>query len=706
MTAFRIDITDRAIAVVTFDLEGEKINKLSTPVGAELEELLRELKENPHLKGLVLISGKPEIFIAGADIHEILAIHGREEGAQKSEQAQRLPNLIESLPFPTVAAIHGVCLGGGLELVLGCTYRIATSHPKTKLGLPEVQLGILPGMGGCYRLPKLIGLRSALEMILAGATWPADKALKRGLVNEVVPKEILLQRAEQAIEEKAWKKRQKRFSLLEWALEKNRPGRNFIYRRAKDDIIKRTRGHYPAPLKALEVIYEILDRGLTDGLKIESEGFGYLSETAVSKNLIDLFFQSEAIKKKTGVSDSSIQPMKIHSAAVVGAGVMGAGIAQLLADREIPVRLKDVQEQAVAKGLFHAAEIFEKAVLRKRLGRRDLIRKMNYISPSTEFFGFKKVDVVIEAVVEDLEIKRQLFETLESKVTDEAILATNTSSLSVSEIGALCKNKERLVGLHFFNPVHRMPLVEIVVDPVTSAKTVATSVQFIKELGKIPVVVKNAPGFLVNRILMPYLNEAAYLLSQGIPVSVIDETMLDFGMPMGPFTLLDTIGIDVAQKVAHILYRGFGERMKPHDILDRVVASGFYGSKNKKGFYIQNGKQKIENHAIYSALGLTPKKEEHISEEWQMRMVVQMIHEAIRCLEDGIVQDPSHLDLAMIYGIGFPPFRKGLLWYADQLGGDKVLSELDIFHRRYGIRFAPPNILKEWVRSGRKIYGN
>lgn len=704
MTAFRLEITDRAIAVVTFDLEGEKVNKISTAVGPDLEELLSELKQNSHLKGVIFISGKPDNFIAGADIHEILSIQSVEEGMQKSQAAQRLPNLIEGLPFPSVAAIHGACLGGGLELVLGCNYRIATAHPKTKIGLPEVQLGLLPGMGGCYRLPKLIGLRAALEMILAGASWSAEKALKHRLVDEVVPKEILLARALNAIEEKAWKKKKGRFSPLEWALEKNRLGRNFIYRRAKENLIERTRGHYPAPLKALEVIYEVLDRGLTDGLKMESQGFGYLAATEVSKNLIALFFQSERIKKEGG--DAGVMAQKIHSAAVIGAGAMGAGIAQLLADREIPVRLKDVHEKAVAKGLSNARGIFEKAFSRKRLNRRELVRKMNLISPTTDYVGFKRVDLVVEAVIEDLKVKRDLFSTLESKVKADTVLATNTSSLSISEIAVLCQDKTRVIGLHFFNPVHRMPLVEIVVDPITSQQTIATSVQFIKELGKVPIVVKNAPGFLVNRILMPYLNEAAYLLSEGIPISTIDEVMLDFGMPMGPFTLLDAIGIDVAQKVAHILYQGFGDRMKPHDILDRMVAAGFYGTKNKKGFYEQQGKIRSENRAMYTVLGITPQKLGLVSEEWQMRMGVQMIHEALRCLEDGIVSDPQRLDMAMIYGIGFPPFRKGLLWYADQLGVDKVLSELDIFYRRYGTRFEPPRLLKQWVEQGRKIYGD
>ena len=385
---------------------------------------------------------------------------------------------------------------------------------------------------------------------------------------------------------------------------------------------------------------------------------------------------------------------------------MGAGIAQLLADREIPVRLKDVDSIAVARGLSQARGVFEKALSRKRLSRRELLRKMNLISPATDYVGFKRVDLVIEAVIEDLAVKRDLFATLESTVKADAILASNTSSLSISEIAKHCHSTGRVIGLHFFNPVHRMPLVEIVVDPMTSPQTIATSVQFIKELGKVPIVVRNAPGFLVNRILMPYLNEAAYLLSEGIPISTIDEAMLDFGMPMGPFTLLDAIGIDVAQKVAHILHRGFGDRMKPHDILDRMTAAGFYGIKNKKGFYVGEGKSRSENREMYTVLGITPKKIEHISEEWQMRMVVQMAHEALRCLEDVIVSDPKHLDLAMIYGIGFPPFRKGLLWYADQLGADKILSELDIFYRRYGARFEPPTILKEWVQGGRTIYGN
>jgi len=685
--------TKNNIAIVNFDLEGEKINKISTPVGEELEKVVKELSKQTLLKGMILISSKPDIFIAGADINEILAIQNVEEGIQKSAHAQRLPTLIESLPFPTVAAIDGACLGGGLELVLGFTYRIATNSDKTKLGLPEVSLGILPGMGGCCRLPEVVGLRPALDMILGAKVWPAIKCLKTGLVDEMVPKELLLSRAIEVIEKGLWKKRKKsKFSLLNLLLEKNRLGRSFIYKKAKESILQKTRGHYPAPLKALDVIYECLDRGLTDGLKKESEGFGLLVETETCKNLIGLFFQREATKKLTGSSNTSLKLQKIKHSAVIGAGAMGAGIAQLLSFKNISVRLKDVNELALGKGLAVCRKLYQELVDRRHLTSRELDQKMFLIGPTTEFRGFKRVDLVIEAVVEDLAVKQKLFSALESSVSKDAILATNTSSLSISDIAAQCQYKDRVVGMHFFNPVHKMPLVEIIVDPITSDQTVVTIVELTKQLGKVPVVVKNKPGFLVNRILMPYMNEAAYLLEEG--------------MPMGPFTLLDSVGIDIAQKAAHVLHQTFGDRMKVHPILDQVIQAGYYGNKNQKGFYKREGKRRVENKAIYSVIGFKPKEQEYISDEWETRMVFQMINEAALCLEEKIVASPGELDMAMIFGIGFPPFRGGLMRYAHKLGVEKVVSELDILHRRYGERFKPASYFKNLAAQGGKIYAD
>ncbi len=713
MKAFKVRITENSnfpIAIVTFDLEEEKINKITLEVGEELERLIKDLHKTPTIKGMILVSAKPDIFIAGADIHEILSIRSAQEGMAKSSEAQGLPTLIESLPFPTVAAIHGACLGGGCELVLGFTYRIATDHPKTQIGLPEVSLGILPGMGGCVRLPKLVGLQGALDMILGAKIWPAKKCLKTGLVHEMVPQELLLDRAIQVLEQGLWKKKKSfSFSAISWGsflLEKNRLGRHMIYKKAKDMILNRTRGHYPAPLKALDVIYECLDRGLTDSLKIEAEGFGQLSDTEVSKNLIRLFFQREVAKKQTGVASSHLQPKKIKHAAVIGAGAMGAGIAQLLSYKDISVRLKDVNEEAIAKGLKYSRKLYQDIVDKRHMTPRELEQKMSWIGPTTELYGFKKVDVVVEAVVEDLSIKQKLFTSLEAKVPHDAILATNTSSLSISDIAAQCDGKDRVIGLHFFNPVHKMPLVEIVVAPETSDQTIVTMVEFAKTLGKVPVVVKNSAGFLVNRILMPYMNEAAYLLEEGISASTIDEVMLDFGMPMGPFTLLDAVGIDICQKVAHILHHAFGDRLRPHAILDRAVEAGYFGNKNGKGFYKGAEKNKKENSMIYSILGVYPKPQEYISEEWQNRMVFQMINEACLCLGDGVIKSPADLDMAMIFGIGFPPFRGGLLRYAHKLGVGKVYSELEILHRRYGVRFAPAPYLKNLVETGRKFYEN
>ena len=702
MSAFHVDIKNQ-IAILTFDLEGEKINKISSEVGKELETILNRLKVEEGLKGLILISAKPDIFIAGADINEILSITTSQEGTEKSLDAQRLPTLVEHLPFPTVAAIHGACLGGGTELALGFKYRIATDDPKTKIGLPEVSLGILPGMGGCVRLPKLVGLQNALDMILAAKSWQAQKCLKTGLVDEVVPKEILLERAIQVIELGLWKKKKrKKLTLLSLLLEQNRLGRNLVYKKAKEQILKKTGGHYPAPLKALDVIYETLDHGITDALKIEAQGFGDLSDTGVSKNLIGIFFLQEKMKKQKGVEDPNIQPRKIESSAVIGAGAMGGGIAQLLSFKDISTRLKDIHEKAVAQGLAHAHALYAKLVERKKLTKRELDQKMSLIHPTTDYTGFKHADMAIEAVVENIEVKQKVFLELEKRMHPQAILATNTSSLSISDIGENCSKKDRVIGLHFFNPVHKMPLIEVVVAEETSPQAIVTTVDFAKRIGKVPIVVKNKAGFLVNRILMPYMNEAAYLLEEAIPMTLIDKVMVQFGMPMGPFTLLDAVGIDIAQKAAHVMYKTFGERMKPHEVLDRVVQAGYLGMKNKKGFY----KNKKENTSIYSIIGVKPRPQDYVSEEWSQRMVLLMINEAALCLEEKIVKSPEVVDIGMVFGIGFPPFRGGLLKYADQLSSAKILSELQILHRRYGDRFKPASLLETMAGQGGRFYGN
>lgn len=714
MSAFQLEIKNKSIAILTFDLPNEKVNKITQEAGRELERILKDLERNTQIEGLILISGKENIFIAGADINEILAIKTEKEGYEKSNRAQRLPTLLEAMPFPTIAAIDGACLGGGLELVLGFTYRIATDSSKTQIGLPEVSLGILPGMGGCYRLPKTIGLQAALDMILGAKVWPAKKCLKTRLVHEVVPQHILLKRAIEVIEKGIWEKAKGlEFSFSRLLLEKNRLGRNMIYKKAKSAILSKTHGHYPAPLKALDVIYEGLDRGITDALHVESQGFSELAKSDICKNLIGLFFQREATKKLTGVSNPDIRPKKIKAAAVVGSGIMGAGIAQLFSFRNIPVRLKDTNTEAVAKGLSTIRKIYDDLLKKKKITFRELEQKMFLIGPSTEYWGFKKSDIVVEAIVEDLSIKQKVFSTLESFVTHETILASNTSSLSISEIAAQCQFKERVIGMHFFNPVYKMPLVEVIVDPMTSDQTIATTVELVKHLGKVPVVVQNSPGFLVNRILMPYINEAAYLLAEGIPISLIDDVMLDFGMPMGPFTLLDEVGIDVAQKVAHILHKAFGDRVKPHMMMDRVVQAGFYGKKNGKGFYTcprESGdpskEAKKENQTLYSLIGIRPRPQESVNPEWETRMVMSMVNEALLSLSEKIVSSVEELDMAMIFGIGFPPFRGGLLKYAHSLGLEKVYTELDILHRKYGERFKPAPYLIHLIETKQRLYAD
>jgi 3-hydroxyacyl-CoA dehydrogenase/enoyl-CoA hydratase/3-hydroxybutyryl-CoA epimerase len=696
-------------AWVELNLPGEKINKLSSPLMLRLKQVIAELSTSNY-KCAVFISRKPNIFIAGADIEEIKALKTCDDAENACLMGQGIFRELENLKIPTIAAIHGACVGGGCEMILACDYRIATNDPSTKIGLPEVNLGVLPGFGGTQRLPRLIGLQAAFDIILAGKTVPAQKALKVGLVDKCVPKEILEKQARIKVLEilkSGGKKRSDHYKprgmqnkLLESFL-----GKYVIYNQVGKTLSKRPACFYPAPRKAFEVVKATYGGNIEKGYAKEAKAFGELAVTDISKNLIHIYYMTEGVKKQTGVS-SDVKPNEVKSVGVLGAGTMGGGIAQLAAERDISVRLKDISLDAIGKGLKAAADIFSKALKRRKINKYEYQRKNGLISGGTDYSGFKSIDVVIEAIVEDLNVKKKVLAELETFTKPEVILASNTSSLSISEMSKALARPENFAGMHFFNPVHRMPLIEVIRGEKTSDLACATVYALSKKMGKTPIVVKDGPGFLVNRLLMPYLNEACYVLSDGASVETIDKALLDFGMPMGPLHLIDEIGIDVAAKVAKILHQGLGIRAEAGPLMNKVVDAKKLGKKNGSGFYLydSSGKKLSVDPKLYEILGLKTPTNPFTKDEIVHRVLFPMINEAAQCLEENVVTSAEAVDLGMIMGTGFPPFRGGILKWADKLGSEKIADELEMLASKHGERFKPTAPLLRMAKSNKRFY--
>lgn len=702
------------VALLEFDLVGEKVNKLSSPVMARLKEVVEELRSS-KFKAVVLISRKSKIFVAGADVDEIKKINNKEDFMKVLEQAHSILNSLEDLPLVTVAAIHGACLGGGCELVLACDYRICSDSPETKIGLPEVKLGIFPGFGGSIRLPRVIGLAGSLDIILAGKAVDGRKAEKLGLVDACVPSNQLEGRALSWAREKVAEggKKRKKVYRPKGAANKFMEsfiGKKIVFSKAKQSVLKETKGFYPAPLAALDVIKETYgDSNRERALKAEMKGFVEVAVTPVSKNLIDLFYMMESVKKQNGLEPGkNVKAKDVKNMVVLGAGTMGGGIAQVAADKGIVVRMKDINNEALALGLRHASDIFKKYLKRRKITKYDYDAKMSLISGTLDFSGFKNTDVTVEAIVEDMNIKKKVISETAKHMRPDALIATNTSSLSVTEMAEAHPNPANFVGMHFFNPVDKMPLVEVIRGPKTSDEATTTIFELSKKMGKIPVVVKDGPGFLVNRLLMPYMIEAMFILQDGMSVDVVDRYYTHkFGMPMGPFRLMDEVGLDVCIKVVKIFHKSLGDRIEIPKVLEPMQNSKRLGKKGKRGFYLYDdkGQQLSVDLSVYSDLGLPAPTNPLTEKECLERGVFQMVNEAALALhQDHIVREPQDVDMAMIMGTGFPPFRGGLLKYADSLGTQYIAGELELYASKCGARLKPTVSLANMAKSNRKFY--
>lgn len=714
------EIDARGIGWITFDDPDRKLNVLDEDVMrrfARVVETAHQAAAQGRVKAVVIRSGKPDSFMAGADVEAIAALEDPLDAERKIRVGQAIFMEVERLPVPTVAAIHGICVGGGVELALACRHRVVSDSPRTRMGLPEVMLGILPAWGGTTRLPRLVGLQAALDLLLTGRQIDARRAHRIGFASEVFPAAVLRQAvadfALRTLETPGQHPRPKR-GLMTRLLDDNALGRRVVLAAARKRVRAQTGGHYPAPLRILEILQKHGGGDVDASLDAEARAASELVVGTVSKNLIHVFHMREAARKGTGVADPSVEPRAVSSLAVVGAGVMGGGIGQLAAANGIRVRMKDVRHEAVTGGLQHARSLFDRAVDRRKLTRREAAQRMELVSGGLDWAGFGNAELVVEAVVERMDVKLAVLQETERHVSEGCILATNTSSLSVDDMARGLQRPDRFCGMHFFNPVHRMPLVEVVRGAASSDEAVATVYALALKLGKVPVVVRDGPGFLVNRILAPYLNEAGWLLGDGASVEDVDGAARAFGMPMGPLRLIDEVGIDVSAHAGASMARALGERLAPSPALEALGTSGRLGRKGHRGFYLypqgnkgRGGKKERVDASVYTDLGIagSPRRGGPVGAEViRRRLVIPMMNEAARVLADGIVATAGELDLAMIMGTGFPPFRGGLLRFADILHPRGVLDRTRELHDTHGSRFAPAPLLEELARDNFTFY--
>jgi len=706
------EVDSDKIGWITFDDPDRSLNVLTEAVmrrfGSCLDEARAAGRER-RITALVIRSGKPDSFIAGADIDAIAAIEEPGEAETKIRMGQAVFTDLASIAVPTVAAIHGVCVGGGLELALACSHRVVSDSKKTGLQFPEVMLGILPAWGGTTRMPRLVGLQASLDMLLTGRRVDAPKAKRMGIADEVFPDALFRAKVRDialALGRGAAAEPRRRRSLASRLLEGNPLGRKAVLAVARRKVLQSTGGHYPAPLKILDILDAHATGSVEASLAAEARAAAALVVSPVCKNLVHVYYLREAARKGAGVEDAAVRPRPVKTLGVLGAGVMGGGIAHLAADNGVRVYMKDIRHEAVTGGLQHARSRFDKAVERRRLSRREAAQRMELISGGLDFRGIAGADLIVEAVVERMDVKRSVLAETERNVGAECVLATNTSSLSVDAMAEVLARPERFCGMHFFNPVDRMPLVEVVRGAKTSDTAVATVYSLALGLGKVPVVVGDGPGFVVNRILGPYLNEAGYLLGDGATIEAVDTAAKAFGMPMGPLRLIDEVGIDVSRHAGSALHEALGERLAPSPVLLALGNTKRLGRKGGAGFYLyEKGEEKRIDPTVYQELGSVVPASRVVSEKDIVdRLVLSMINEAARVLEEGIVRSAGSLDLAMIMGTGFPPFRGGLLRYADTLGAEAILLKLNDLQRAYGARFAPAELIMELSAAGRRFY--
>lgn len=704
ISAFSLTVRPDNVAIITIDVPDEKMNTLKAEFGAQVRTILRQIRDNKALQGVVIISAKPDNFIAGADINMIGNCASAQEAEELARQGQQIMADLNGLSIPVIAAIHGACLGGGLELALACHGRVCSDDPKTVLGLPEVQLGLLPGSGGTQRLPRLIGVSTALDMILTGKQLRARQALKVGLVDDVVPQTILLEAAVELAKQAP--SRSRHLPVKERILA-GPLGRNILFTLAGKKTEQKTHGNYPATKKILDVIETGLAQGTSSGYDAEARAFGELAMTPQSKALRHIFFTSTEIKKDPG---ASVEAGPLRAVGILGGGLMGGGIAFVTATKgKLPVRIKDINVKGINHALKYSWELLDNKVRRRHIKANERDSQLALISGSTDYRGFAHRDLVIEAVFEDLALKQKMVSEVEQQCAPHTIFASNTSSLPIGDIAAQAQRPEQVIGLHFFSPVEKMPLVEVIPHAATSEQTIATTVKLAKKQGKMPIVVADRAGFYVNRILAPYINEAMRMLTDGERIEDIDNALVKFGFPVGPIQLLDEVGIDTGTKIMPVLEAAYGDRFSaPATLISAILNDDRKGRKNGRGFYLYGAKgrtsKKQPDSAIYSLPGMASRNSQLSPQQIAERCVLLMLNEAARCFDERVIRRARDGDIGAVFGIGFPPFLGGPFRYMDSLGSGEVVARLQRLASQYGPRFTPCEVLVAMSERGETFY--
>ena len=714
--AITVQATDDGIAELCFDLQDDSVNKLDALTLNELKEATAAIAAEPSLKGVIVTSGKP-VFIVGADITEF----GTQFGGSENEVADKILkinfeifNAFEDLPIPTVAAINGIALGGGFEMGLVCDYRVLSE--AARVGLPETKLGIIPGFGGTTRLPRLIGADNAIEWIASGKEQKAQQALRFGAADAVVAPELLREAAvsllQQCIDGKLdyqAKRREKQEPL-----KLNEVEATMVFETSKAFVAGQAGPHYPAPVTAIKVMQKAAGMNRDDALREEARGIAKMAGTLAAKNLIGLFLSDQVLSRSS--KSLAKKATKVERAAVLGAGIMGGGIAYQSALKGTPIIMKDIAQAGIDLGLAEASKLLSKQVERGRMSAAEMAGVLNKIQPSLSYDGFDNVDVVVEAVVENPKVKHAVLTETEAQIRDDAILASNTSTISITHLAEPLKRPENFCGMHFFNPVHRMPLVEVIRGEKTGEEAIARTVAYALAMGKKPIVVNDCPGFLVNRILLPYFGAFMGLVKRGVDFTQIDRAMERFGWPMGPAYLSDVVGIDTGVHAGAVMAEGFPDRMKYdfktcHDVM---FENKRFGQKNGLGYYAyetdKKGRpKKILDEEVAALLAPVIDGNETLSDEAIVdSMMIPMCLEAVRCFEDGIAASATDIDLSLIYGIGFPPFRGGALHYVDDVGIDKFVARADELAAASGplkAMYLPTEKLRAMVTSGDTFFG-
>lgn len=734
MEAIQLIKRNDGVAILRFDTPDSPVNILSSRFFGDFARHLDTIERDPDIRACVLASAKPDSFIAGADLDELLSITRPAQAEAFSREGHALLDRIASSSKPFVAAIHGPALGGGLEVALACHYRLASDDPKTVLALPEVQLGLLPAGGGTQRLIPLVGIERGLPMMLTGQRIRAAKACKMGLVDALTSPYGIAETACKAalmLTDGRLKPRNSQFSSRRRSFKEKLlqgPLRGLVLSKARQDVLAKTRGLYPAPLAILDCVAIGLSQapaakasGISKGQVQEERGFGKLVSSPEAKALIGLFHATTSKKKLP----EHLHPRQVHRIGVLGAGLMGEGIAAV-SIAKVPVVLKDVSDETLGRAAKNLHEGLARRVKSGAIAPVERDQHWHRLRFTTDASDLSQCDLVIEAVFEDLALKQRVLAETEAAIAPEAVYATNTSALPIAAIAANARHPERVLGMHYFSPVPKMPLLEIVVTPQTADWAIATAMAVGKAQGKTVIVVKDGPGFYTTRILAPFLNEAAVLLGEGASVEAIDRALKDFGFPVGPITLIDEVGIDVGAHVSQDLGRAFAHRgLQASDVLLRMSEAGFKGRKNGKGFYRYDVKGrhgnphggKPVNPEVYAfftgsptgaheaSSGTTGSSRKTLATRNMVdRLALLMVNEAIYCLQEGILADATDGDLGAVMGLGFPPIHGGPFRYVDALGAATVVSRLEELARVHGPRFTPAPLLVEMAREGKRFH--